>query len=307
GKWLVEPLSLSVERHSRLAIVGETGSGKSTLLKMIAGMVQPDEGKLFFEGKKILGPQEQLIPGHKAIAYLSQHYELRNNYVVYDYLDYGSNMTTAQAQQLFALCGIAHLLSRKTNSGLSGGEKQRIALAKLLLTQPQLLLLDEPFSNLDAIHKAEMKAILLNLEQQLGLQCILVSHDATDVLSWATRMLVFKNGQLIQDNPPRTVFFNPKNTYVAGLLGTYNTIKLPANHAPEAQGKQLFLRPSQIQLASGGSGLAAYVTQVQFLGDADMVEVQAGDQSYWAKTACNSHVVGDAVVLHWPATNNWYL
>jgi iron(III) transport system ATP-binding protein len=300
-RWLLAPLSFTLKQGTRLAIVGETGSGKSTLLKLMAGLLQPDAGAIFFEGKKVPGPLEQLIPGHKHMAYLSQHYELRNNYVVHDYLDYGSQMTEAEAHGIFELCRISHLLTRKTNSGLSGGEKQRIALAKLLLTKPKLLLLDEPFSNMDAHHKAQVKAILLQLEKSLGVQSILVSHEARDVLSWADRLLVLQQGKLVQDDDPRTVYFKPKNAYVAGLLGAFNAIP------QQATGQHLFLRPSQITLNANGDGLAARVTQVQFLGDNDLLEAIDQGQSYWVQTACGTHSVGDTVVLSWPQTNNWYI
>ena len=97
---VVAPISFNLQRGCRLAIAGETGSGKSTLLKMIAGHVQPDGGDIFFNGERIFGPNDQLLPGHKGIAYLSQHFELRNNYIVADLLDYGSELNADEQLQL---------------------------------------------------------------------------------------------------------------------------------------------------------------------------------------------------------------
>jgi ABC-type sugar transport system ATPase subunit len=191
--------------HQRLAIAGETGSGKTTLLKMIGGLVQPEEGQVIFEGQRIEGPEEKLLPGHPAIAFLSQHFELRNNYRVEELLGYANKKSDEEAFQLFRLCEIDHLLKRKTDQ-LSGGEKQRIALARLLVGTPRLLLLDEPFSNLDMIHKRTMKKVIENISRELGLTTILVSHDAGDLLSWSEQLILMQQGRIIQQGPPEEVY-----------------------------------------------------------------------------------------------------
>ncbi|HEY6505584.1 MAG TPA: ATP-binding cassette domain-containing protein, partial [Chitinophagaceae bacterium] len=148
----VKNVSFSQRSFEKIAIAGETGSGKTTLLKMIAGLIQPTAGEILFENKKVIGPNDQLIPGHPAIAYLSQHFELLNNYWVHEILEMANKLNENEATGIFRVCQVEHLLNRRTNQ-LSGGEKQRIALARLLITSPRLLLLDEPFSNLDIIHK----------------------------------------------------------------------------------------------------------------------------------------------------------
>ena len=153
------PLHFTMQEGERVAIAGETGSGKSTLLKLIAGLVQPTGGNVYFEGMRVLGPDEQLLPGHPRIAYLSQHYELRNNYKVHELLSMTNQLDYRSAQQIFEVCRIAHLMMRRSDE-LSGGEKQRIALAKQLTSYPKLLLLDEPFSNLDRVHKALIRSVI---------------------------------------------------------------------------------------------------------------------------------------------------
>jgi ABC-type sulfate/molybdate transport systems ATPase subunit len=304
-RWLVQPTSFALEAGCRLGIAGASGAGKSTLLKMLAGLLQPDGGELRFKAKPVLGPLYKLLPGHPEMAYLSQHFELRNNYLVADYLDYGNVLPPQDTQTLVELCGIGQLLQRKTNSGLSGGEKQRVALAKILLKRPRLLLLDEPFSNLDHPHKTALKAILRQLQAQLGVDIVLASHDAQDLLPWAHRILVMQNGAVLQDADPTTLFFRPKNAYVAGLMGPYNAIAPGcAPHAGTTPGR-LLLRPGQIVV--GESGLAAAVTDIQFFGTYDLVTALANGCQYLAQTPSGACCIGQAVGLTFPETESWYI
>ena len=190
----VEKISFTQQRLQKIAIAGETGSGKTTLLKLIAGLIQPTSGEIKFEGKRVEGPLEKLLPGHPQIAYLSQHFELRNNYRVEEELEAKNLLTEIEADTIYKVCRIQHLLKRKTDQ-LSGGERQRIVLARLLTTSPELLLLDEPFSNLDAVHKNIIKDVINDISVQMNITCIMVSHDAPDILSWAERILVMKDGR----------------------------------------------------------------------------------------------------------------
>src|SRR6478672_4156198 len=187
GKTTVKHISFDQQVGEKIAIAGETGSGKTTLLKMIAGLIQPQTGMISLEGERVQGPDEQLIPGHPRIGYLSQHFELRNNYRVEELLDMANLVPDDEAEKIYSICDIAHLKQRWTDQ-LSGGEKQRISLAKLLTARPRLLLLDEPYSNLDLIHKRKMKLAIEELGEQMGITCILVSHDAADMLSWADKI-----------------------------------------------------------------------------------------------------------------------
>jgi len=224
GNQVLHPISFQLFAQRKLAIVGETGSGKSTLLRIIAGHIAPDSGKVYFNQERVWSPPITLLPGHKGIAYLSQHYELRNNYKVHELLSYQNALSPESAEQLYQVCQVDHLLQRK-NDELSGGERQRIALAKLLVSVPQLLLLDEPFSNLDIPHKQIINAVVHAISQQLKTTCILVSHDPVDTLSWADEIMVLKNGQVIQYDTPQAIYHNPANSYVAGLFGAYTMIE----------------------------------------------------------------------------------
>jgi len=225
--------TFTLKKNQRLAIAGETGSGKSTLLKIIAGLAAARQGSVFFEGVKVAPPQERLIPGQPGIAYLSQHFELWHNYRVAEVLEYSNDLDPAEAQNLYRLCHIYHLLGRRTDQ-LSGGERQRIALARLLVRPPRLLLLDEPFSNLDMIHKRTLKKVIKNIAEKFDITTILVSHDPYDTLTWADKLIVLQEGRIVQQGPPREVYQQPINEYVAALLGEY-TLSNGGFIRPEAQ------------------------------------------------------------------------
>ena len=209
---VVEDLSFSQARFQKLAIAGETGSGKSTLLKMIAGLIQPDDGLIRFNDKHVLGPDFRLVPGHPDIAYLSQHFELRNSYRVEELLSYANKLTDEMANAIFEVCMINHLVKRKTDQ-LSGGERQRIAIAKLLIGSPKLLILDEPYSNLDLIHKNILKNIIREIGNSLQITCLMVSHDPSDLLPWADEIILMKSGIIVQQGKPEQVYRHPSSAY----------------------------------------------------------------------------------------------
>jgi len=271
GQWIVKDISFTQEPLQKIAIAGATGSGKTSLLKMIAGLLQPDEGEIRLDDRKVIGPNDQLIPGHKKIAYLSQYFELRNNYRVNELLEMNNKIDEAIAEKIYSVCRISHLLQRKTDA-LSGGERQRIVLAGLLTTSPELLLLDEPFSNLDMMHKQVIKSVIEDIGTQLSITCIMVSHDAADILSWADRILVMKDGQIIQDASPKAVYHQPVNEYAAGLFGAYNLMNdLSGN------GKQVILRPEQFLITSENNGfIIGEVKKKTFLGNHYMLVVATG-------------------------------
>lgn len=272
----VEGVSFTLRQGEQLGIAGETGSGKSTLLKIIAGFEQADHGRVSFKGHRVEGPLEKLIPGHPGIAYLSQHFELRNHYRVEEILEYATLLSAAEAARIFSLCRIEHLLKRKTDQ-LSGGEKQRIALARLLVSSPSLLILDEPFSNLDLIHKNIIQSVIEDLQRELNISCILVSHDPTDLLSWADTILIMRQGILIQQDVPETIYRKPVDLYAAALMG--KLLAIPAEMAARLTGEQVtkdmvYARPENIQFDSNGP-VKGIVRKVMFFGQQYVVDIEA--------------------------------
>ena len=215
------PLDLQVIAGEKLGIIGETGSGKTTLLRSLAGLVQLDQGSVFFQEERVLGPAEKLLPGHPSIAYLSQSVDLRNQYRVRDLLELNSILDLKDDAVLAKLCRIDHLMDRMTDQ-LSGGERQRIGLAIALAKKPRVLLLDEPFSNLDIGHRNTLRAILDDLHDNLKLTLLIISHNPTEILGWADRIVVMRAGQCVQTGTSEQIYTEPIDEYVAQLLGPYN-------------------------------------------------------------------------------------
>ena len=294
---IVDNISFQQKRLQKIAITGESGAGKSTLLKIISGNLQADKGTVIFEGKRVIGPEEKLLSGHYDIAYLSQHYELHNNYVVKDLILFDIKVNEATAMHLFQICRISHLLQRKTNK-LSGGEKQRIALCMLLVKNPKLLILDEPFSNLDPIHKNTLKAVLEDISDRLQITCLLASHDPHDTLSWADEIIVMKEGQIIQKDTPQVIYNQPINEYVAGMFGKYNL--LSAEQASwfgiETSGKDMIIRPENFRISMDVSnGTKGTIQKISFWGSFYEAEVLVNDFKIIVRTMKNELKVGEEV------------
>ena len=308
---VLNDIDVSFSSFQRLAIAGETGSGKTTLLKTIAGLLQPDAGTVFFQGSKVMGPEEKLLPGHSGIAYLSQHFELRNNYRLDDFLEMASQVGEKEARRIYQLCQIDHLLKRKTDQ-LSGGERQRTALARLLTTSPRLLLLDEPYSNLDSIHKQTLKAVIDTIVAEGKTSCIMVSHDPLDVLPWAEEILVLQEGRLVQQGKPEQVYRHPATEYVGGLLGDFNLFPAEEVLPAEAEentvpGKQLFVRPERISLQKDATGKGR-IQEIWFYGSYFLHEVAFGKKVVKAKSLhAGGFEKGDAVSITVAPDDLWFV
>lgn len=289
-------------KGKKMAVAGETGSGKTTLLKMIGGLASPDKGSVYFEGQRVLGPAEKLVPGHPGIAYLSQQFELPQHLRIEQVLEYANVLPEEDARTLFEVCRIDHLMKRRTNQ-LSGGERQRIALARLLTGAPRLLLLDEPFSNLDMIHKELLKTVIREVGQRLDITCILVTHDPQDALSWADEVIVIRDARIVQQGTPRQVYKQPVNEYVAELFGKYNLLEA-------GNGRRLFVRPEQFKVGKKAlpAAMKGKVQRISFWGGFYETEVLSESGATLITRAVDNELeVGDFVFLLPPWDEVWYL
>ncbi|MCW3465787.1 ABC transporter ATP-binding protein [Chitinophaga nivalis] len=301
GVYTVKDVSFQQEKLQQLAIAGETGSGKSTLMKIIGGLAQADEGKVMYQQKRVRGSLEVLIPGHPGIAYLSQHFELRNNYRVEEILSYANKFIPEDAAKLYEICQVSHLLKRKTDQ-VSGGEKQRIALARLLTGAPEFLLLDEPYSNLDMIHKNTLKSVVADLSEELGITCMLISHDPLDLLSWADEIMVMRAGEILEKGTPQQLYHQPEYEYTAALLGKYNLIT-PAIAATLAElpglnlnGKDQYIRPEQLKIVPAvNGGMRGEISRVAFFGSYMEAEVLLAGSPLTIRTTQTGLQQGDTV------------
>jgi len=281
---ILSDVSFSQRRSQRVAIIGETGSGKSTLLKIIAGLIQPDAGEVLFENKPLSGPANELVPGHREIGYLSQDFELPKFLRIEQVLEYSRMFSHEEANKIFQICQIDHLLNRKTDH-ISGGERQRIAIARLLITYPKILLLDEPFSNLDRGHKAILKTVIEDIESTLRVGVLLVSHDPEDILPWADTIIVMKEGRVLQKGTAESIYKKPSTEYAAGLLGNYTLIdptkSIFSKYLNSTQGrKKLMVRPESFKVhLKQKRGVAGRVVGVHYFGTHDEVSINCGGES----------------------------
>lgn len=224
----VSDISISIAKGSFVAIVGESGSGKSTLLKLIYGLLTPDTGEVLFKGKHVDGPLERLIPGHDRMKMVTQDFNLNTYAKVYDNI--ASMLSNAdlksKRQKTMEMMEFLRIdkLANKRVVELSGGEQQRVAIARAIITEPEVLLMDEPFSQLDAVLKSLLRADLRNLSKNLGITIIIVSHDPVDGLSLADELIVLKDGSLIEKGEPFKLYNFPKDIYTAKLLADCNVL-----------------------------------------------------------------------------------
>lgn len=285
-----------LQKNGRVALAGETGSGKSTLLKIIGGLLDADSGEVIFRNKKVLGPSQQLVPGYPEIAYLSQHFDLPKFLRVEQVLSYANSLSRKQTDEIYSVCRIEHLLMRKTDE-LSGGERQRIAIARLLITKPKLLLLDEPYSNLDIVLKNILKSVIQEIGTKLNLSIILVSHDPADTLSWADHIIVLKEGKLVQDGSPKEIYENPVNEYVAGLFGSYMLLSPVALKTFGKTSKTTqIIRPENIEVSKTKAKVnSGKVLSVVYYGTHYEIEIKVGKWKLLTNTKENQFVIGDKV------------
>ncbi len=218
----VDNVSLSVEEGEYLTLLGPSGCGKSTLLRLVAGLEKPDSGQVFIDGKEVTIAS----PAQRDVAMVFQNYALYPHMRVFENIAVSLKLRHLPREQIRAkvkeaavTLGIENLLERLPRE-LSGGQRQRVALARALVRKPRLFLLDEPLSNLDAILREKTRAELKILFSRLRGTVIYVTHDQAEAISMSSRVAVMEAGRIQQVGPPRQVYAEPANTFVAGFVGS---------------------------------------------------------------------------------------
>ncbi|WP_428328364.1 ABC transporter ATP-binding protein [Mucilaginibacter sp.] len=223
----IKKLHLSITPGLITAIIGESGSGKSTLLRLFYGLLSPDNGEVLFKGDRIWGPEEKLIPGHDAMKMVTQHTDDLNLFAkVWDnvasmlpHTDLkGKKEKTERILEQLKMTRLAD----KRIVDLSGGEKQRVAIARALITNPQILLLDEPFNQVDTSFREGLQQDIRRIVKETGLTVIIVSHDPAEVLSMADELIVIKDGEILETGNPKSLYQMPQHLYTARLLTNCN-------------------------------------------------------------------------------------
>ena len=288
--------SLEIDKGQKIGIAGETGSGKSTLLRIIGGLEKPDGGDVFFENESVYPKLDRLIPGHPQMAYLSQAFELPKFISVNEFLD-TAGLEQDQIDKVAAICRIGALLEKNTRE-LSGGERQRVALAKTILKQPDVLLLDEPFSNLDPHHERILKEVINDISNETGSTVLMVSHDPTDLLPWADQILVLRNGEIVQRGMSKDVYYKPKNEYIAGLFGNFQ--KLDSSKWSIIDNNAI-VRPEQFMLNNHGK--SGVVESVQFHGSHEVVSIKTDGEVIQALVPSGAYKKGDKVGVSLASTD----
>lgn len=264
---LLKNLTFSLENGKTMAIIGESGCGKSTLLKLIYGLYDLNEGQIFWNENEVLGPKYHLIPGMDYMKYLAQDFDLMPFITVAENVGkYLSNIYKDKKDQRVAeLLEIVEMTEFATVKAqfLSGGQMQRVALARVLALEPEVLLLDEPFSHIDNFRKNSLRRKLFAYLKQKQITTIIATHDSTDVLSFADEVLVMKNGEIIKKGSANYLYENPKDKYVTSLFGDVNEI--------EIDGKSKLVYPHQLEIVEQ-STVEVEVLQSFFRGNHFLVE-----------------------------------
>lgn len=227
-KSILKQLNFSVNQGDYLAIIGESGSGKSTLLKLIYGEYDLNEGQIFWKNQEILGPKYNLVTGYDFMKYVAQEFDLMPFISVEENVGkFLSNFFPEEKKERIAeLLEVVELtaFSKTKVKTLSGGQKQRVALARAIAKQPEIILLDEPFSHIDNFKKQSLRRSLFSYLKRKNITCVVATHDKEDVLGYADKVLVLNDSKIIAEETPQQLYKNPKTPLVASFFGEFNVL-----------------------------------------------------------------------------------
>ncbi|KQR92636.1 ABC transporter [Chryseobacterium sp. Leaf180] len=264
---LFEDFSLEIEREKIIALAGESGCGKSTLLSLIYGLLDWEKGEIYFENTKLLGPKGNLVPGESQMKLVAQNFDLMPYATVAENVGkFISNINLKEKKEtvseLLDVVGLTEFSSTLPKK-LSGGQQQRVAIARALSVMPKLLLLDEPFSNLDFARKIELRDRLFDYVKKNKITLIISTHELQDLLPWLDEIVILKEGKVVQKGDAESVYKNPESHYVATLFGEVNLFSEEEISIFKLKKPAYF--PNEIVLSE--NGFEAEVLESRFAGN----------------------------------------
>ena len=294
-KKLFQNLNLRISEGKIIALAGESGCGKSTLLSLIYGLLDWEKGEIIFAGKPIFGPKKNLVPGEPEMKLVAQNYDLMPYATVADNVGkFISNINLtekkAKVMELLKVVGLEEyaLILPKY---LSGGQQQRVAIARALSVMPKLLLLDEPFSNLDFSRKIELREKLFNYAKEKNISMLISTHEIQEVMPWLDQIIVLQEGRLIQNDSPIETYKNPYNEYVAKLFGEVNVFSDEEKKLWNLAKTFWFPHEIKISVSKNQQQLNAKVLESRFAGNHFWNKISWNDKKLVVYT--NHELVGD--------------
>lgn len=243
-KIVLNNFNFTLKEGDHLCVMGESGCGKSTLLKAIYGLLNLNKGEIFWKENEVLGPKSHLVPGMEFFKYVAQDFDLM------PYISVSENIkkflsrfypeeSEKRTQELLRVIEMTAFENTKVKN-LSGGQKQRVAIARALAKEPELLLLDEPFGQIDNFKKNALRRNLFTYLKKNNIACIVATHDKNDALSFADNLLIIQNNKILVNDTPIAIYKNPKEKYIAALFDDVNDILV--------NGEKVLLYPHQIKI-----------------------------------------------------------
>ncbi|MDF2932276.1 MAG: transporter [Chryseobacterium sp.] len=282
-KTLFQNFNLKLGEGKTIALAGESGCGKSTLLSLIYGLLNWEEGEIIFEGKKLMGPKGNLVPGEAEMKFVAQNFDLMPYATVAENVGkFISNINLAKKKEtvneLLDVVGLSEF-ANVLPKNLSGGQQQRVAIARALSVLPKLLLLDEPFSHLDFARKIELREKLFRYVKDKNISLIISTHELQDIIPWLDQIVILENGRLIQNDNAEETYKTPYNIYVAKLFGEVNIFS--ETEKSEFGISNFAYYPHQIKVADHGF-------------DAEVSESRFAGNHYWNKIISK----GKEIIIH---------
>lgn len=291
---VLHDINFSVGKGMLAAILGASGSGKTTILRLIAGFLRPDGGQISLGGVVLASPTQCLRPEQRGIGYVAQEGALFPHLTVGQNISFGLKRSQrrdqARVAQLLEMVGLPAHYGQRPPQALSGGEQQRVALARALAPNPRLLLLDEPFSALDAGLRAETRAAVMQTLKAVNAMAVLVTHDQDEALSMGQMVGVMRQGRLLQWATPETLYRSPVSPEIAGFVGeavflparvqgasafcALGEVMLSTPLGAAMDSAKLMIRPEQIRLTALSSAVKARVMKVTYYGHDAAVDLQ---------------------------------